>query len=165
MPQAIISFGSNVQPEDNIAKAIELLAEDVIILVHSPVYETPCSEAPDARRCLNGVVVCETDLDPEELVDHVLKPIEMRLQSERTGDANSPRTIELDLLQHEFGSTDRQLMDQVFVAVPMADIAPDRIQSGGDRSFAEVAEGFATERAAFVSRPEVDARLAEILAG
>ncbi len=155
MPVALISFGSNVNPERNVPEALRALAAKTRILSVSPVYETPPVGREDAPRFLNGAVRIETDLSPEALEEKVLHLIERDLGRVRTEDPNAPRTIDLDLVFYG----DRMLRDPAayaFVAVPVADLEPDRVHPVGGKTLAELASAWTD---AFPRRRDVEARI------
>nr|MBP8646088.1 2-amino-4-hydroxy-6-hydroxymethyldihydropteridine diphosphokinase [Syntrophobacteraceae bacterium] len=85
---------------------------------------------------VNGVVSCQTDLDPLALLDHMLE-VEREFGRERH-EPWGPRTLDLDLLfygqrqiTHPRLMVPHPRMDQrLFVLVPLAEIAPDWLHPG-----------------------------------
>ncbi|OAB57039.1 2-amino-4-hydroxy-6-hydroxymethyldihydropteridine pyrophosphokinase [Leptolyngbya valderiana BDU 20041] len=98
-------------------------------VVRSPWYRTK-PVGPPQPEYLNGCVVAEVTLSPEELLDVLLK-IEVqfdRVRRQRWG----PRTLDLDLIFYGDRVTDTpklqlphpRFRDRAFVLVPLADVAP-----------------------------------------
>ena len=93
----VIGLGSNLgDRNDNIGRAIELLAGSLVIENVSGLYETAPMYIADQPTFLNAVLSALCDIGPLELV-RTLKQIEQRVgRMERI--KNGPREIDLDLL-------------------------------------------------------------------
>ena len=90
----VISAGSNVEKERNLAEAIRLIRRHRRIDVKSVsrFFESASVGGPeDAPNFFNAAVLAWTDLDPEELRDE-LRKIEAVLGRQRSDDRNAPRT-------------------------------------------------------------------------
>ncbi|MFN8371685.1 MAG: 2-amino-4-hydroxy-6-hydroxymethyldihydropteridine diphosphokinase [Anaerolineae bacterium] len=133
MNRAYLSLGSNTQPEDHLRRAVGLLRDrcDAIFGVTvSPVYESPAVDGEG--RYLNAAVLLETELSAQGLKDMILSDIEKRLGRTR---GTSEVTIDLDLVlfnndQLQVGKRtipDPAIVEHAYVAVPLADIAPDYV--------------------------------------
>jgi 2-amino-4-hydroxy-6-hydroxymethyldihydropteridine diphosphokinase len=130
---AFLALGSNVEPETNLPNAVRLLESVGIIRATSQVWQTApvgFSEQPDF---LNAVVLLETDLPVEQIINSVIPTIEQSLERRRDpNNKNAPRTIDVDLvmfndmrgkiLGHEI--PDPEILARPFIAVPLAEIAP-----------------------------------------
>ncbi|MCU0572089.1 MAG: 2-amino-4-hydroxy-6-hydroxymethyldihydropteridine diphosphokinase [Syntrophobacteraceae bacterium] len=130
---ALIGLGGNVgDPVAHCREAVRRLEEHpaVTVLRCSSLYRTEPLGKHDQNWFVNGVVLCETTLAPEQLLV-VLQDIEKtcgRVRRERWG----PRTLDLDLLC--FGDvildTERltlphpRLHERRFVLVPLLEIVP-----------------------------------------
>lgn len=139
MEQVFVGFGSNQGDSVRIcSQAVELLNRhrQITVCKISSFYRTEPVGMTEQDWFVNGVVRCETDLDPEVLLD-VLQEIEKdfkRVRDQRWG----PRTLDLDILF--FG--DRQLQlpgltiphprlhERRFVLLPLVEIAPDWVHAG-----------------------------------
>ncbi len=96
-----IGIGSNIEPEINIPKSLNLLQEYLKIVNISPVFVTSPiggkGKQPDFFNC-----VIETKLremtTPFCLKFNVLRKIENELKRVRSDDKYAPRTIDLDIL-------------------------------------------------------------------
>ncbi len=97
MNRAVISVGSNIDPERNIARARERIAEQMNLLAESDFVETEPIGFADQPNFLNGVYLVETAMSREEL-EKWLKSVESELGRVRGGDRYGPRTIDLDVV-------------------------------------------------------------------
>jgi len=99
--------GSNIDPKENVRRALALLAKrsDLQVVGISTFYRTPALQGPDAPTgqgedqpdYLNGVLELRTVLDPGSMTD-VLEEVEQALGRVRGPDRYAPRTMDLDLL-------------------------------------------------------------------
>jgi dihydroneopterin aldolase/2-amino-4-hydroxy-6-hydroxymethyldihydropteridine diphosphokinase len=130
-----IGLGANVgNREQNIADALNLLAENGVIIVQtSPIIETPAWGITNQPDFLNAVAQITTDLPPLTLL-HLLLATETTFGRVRT-EKWSPRTIDLDLLAyHQLVLHHPDLIvphpfiaERAFVLEPWNAIAPDFI--------------------------------------
>lgn len=145
--RTVLSLGSNLGDRlDNLQEAVDALfdAPGLTFVALSPVYETapyggPGGGIPEQGDYLNAVLVADTRLAPETLLERVLN-IEnsmQRVREVRWG----PRTLDIDIVL--FGnvtSDDPRLTlphprahERAFVLVPWADIEPDVLLPGHGR--------------------------------
>lgn len=131
METAAIALGSNLGDRlGTLSAAAEQLGVLGSGLVKSPVYET-VPIGPPQPDFLNAVVLLQTSLEPQELLQKLLE-IEQafgRVRRERWG----PRVLDLDLLVH--GSTQLhtpqltlphpEIPHRAFVLCPWLDLAPE----------------------------------------
>jgi 2-amino-4-hydroxy-6-hydroxymethyldihydropteridine diphosphokinase len=140
--QVCLLLGSNIQPEKNIALAIDLLRKKAEIVQISSVWETP-SVGFAGTNFLNLALLISTPLEAGELKEQVLRPLEAQLGRVRTGDKNSPRTIDLDIIVFDGQLLDPNLWRFAHLAVPVAEIMPNYPSSQGEllgKVAAELAE-------------------------
>lgn len=105
MARVVIAFGSNLgNRAEHLRRAIALLAllPGTRVLATSSFIETEPVEVPPAYqdlRFLNGVLVLETALEPEALLDELnrLEAEAGRVRAERNG----PRPLDLDIILYE----------------------------------------------------------------
>jgi len=95
---AFIAVGSNIQPEQHVLQAAQLLSERVRLLATSSFYQTEPLERPEQPPFINGVWLIESGLPPLDIKETLLLDIESRLGRVRTLDKYAPRTIDLDLI-------------------------------------------------------------------
>ncbi|HXF83823.1 MAG TPA: 2-amino-4-hydroxy-6-hydroxymethyldihydropteridine diphosphokinase [Anaerolineales bacterium] len=123
--RAYLSLGSNIQPEVNLLKAIELLSEQVEILKVSSAWETK-SVGAEGPNYLNACVLVATSWGKEELKINVLRPIEARLGRVRSEDKYAPRTMDIDIILFDDRAVeDESVWETAFVVVPLAEIYPE----------------------------------------
>ena len=157
--RVVFSIGSNLGDRlDNIQEAVDALfdAPGLTFVAFSPVYETapyapPGESIPDQGDFLNIVLVADTRLPPENLLERVLN-IETSMRRERVV-RWGPRTLDIDIVVFgDISSDDPDLTlphprahERAFVLVPWADIEPDVLLPGygrvGDLAQVKQAEG------------------------
>ena len=121
MNRAVISVGSNIDPERNIARARERIAEQMNLLAESDFVETEPIGFADQPNFLNGVYLVETGMS---------KGVESELGRVRGGDRYGPRTIDLDVVVWNGEVVDddvyrwdflREAVQQVFAGLKLRD--------------------------------------------
>jgi 2-amino-4-hydroxy-6-hydroxymethyldihydropteridine diphosphokinase len=122
--QAYLSLGSNIQPEVNLPKAIDLLLDYGKVLRLSSAWESVAvgSEGPNF---LNACVLFGTPHLYLELKEQVIHPIEAKLGRKRTADKFAPRTIDIDIVLFDDGLCNGKFWEQAFVVVPLTEIYPE----------------------------------------
>ncbi len=134
MEQVLIGLGSNLGDSvQNCRAAIERLRSHphVRVLETSSFYRTRPLMITEQPWFINGVVRCETDLTPEDLLD-VLHRIESDFGRDRRI-RWGPRTLDLDLLsfgEHQLNLPSLtvphpRLHERRFVLEPLLEIVPD----------------------------------------
>lgn len=120
MPETIayIALGSNLSPEENIARALKLLATRCRLIDVSRFYRTAPIDGEGQPDYLNGAAKVGTDRSPRAFKFDVLRGIEEALGRTRTADRNAARCIDLDILL--FGG---RSWDEPGLQVPDPDIA------------------------------------------
>ena len=121
--QAYLSLGSNIQPEKNLVKAIELLQNHGRLEKISSAWESE-SVGAEGPNYLNACVLLVTPLPQVDLKEQALLPIEAELGRQRTADKFAPRTIDIDIVLFDSKSCDDKYWEQAFVVVPFAEISP-----------------------------------------
>jgi 2-amino-4-hydroxy-6-hydroxymethyldihydropteridine diphosphokinase len=122
--QVYLSLGSNIQPESNLPKAINLLSERGEILKVSSAWESE-AVGSDGPNFLNACVLFSTSFSYAELKDQVTYPIETKLDRKRTTDKFAPRTIDIDIVLFDEQSCNDKFWNQAFVVIPLAEIYPE----------------------------------------
>lgn len=154
MAQAFVAIGSNIAPAKNIRQALRLLAKSVRLTAISTFYRDPAIRHPEQPVFYNGVVSIETELPPVELKWGVLRPIEAALGRHRTEDKYAARTIDLDLILYdqrvlataELTLPDPNILKRSFVAIPLAELAPDLVLPGSGVPIQQAAGQLASDR-------------------
>lgn len=145
--RAFIALGSNLDAERNVSAALESLGHRLRIVAVSSFYLTPALGSPGSPDFLNGVAEIETELEPLELKQRILLPIEEELGRERSADRNAPRTIDLDLVlygdlvSHEEGLAlpAPEILERPFVALPLLELEPELVLPGTGKRLRELA--------------------------
>ena len=93
----IIGIGSNINPEENIAKALNILRAENDVVGVSAFFKTAPVGIPDQPEFLNGAAKILTDNKIEDYKNY-LKKVEDRLKRNRSIQKYGPRTIDLDIV-------------------------------------------------------------------
>lgn len=158
-----ILLGSNIEPELNLREAVRLLGEKLPIKRVSRVYQTAPIDAegkvnPHQSNFLNAAVLVESNLTVLELKQSILLQIERRLGRKRTADKFTPRPIDLDIvlygdhvlglvIEHADGQTEmvipaRDTLTYAYIALPLADLAPDFVHPLTGETLGQIAARF-----------------------
>lgn len=121
-----MNLGSNIQPEINLVRAVELLHEYGGVLKVSGAWESH-SVGAEGPNYLNACVLFKTRLMQVELKETVIRPIETRLGRRRSENKFSPRTIDIDIVLFDEKPYNDKFWKYAFVIVPLAEIHPDYI--------------------------------------
>ncbi len=119
-----LSIGSNIQPEDHLPRAVQMLREVGQVRGVSSVWESE-AVGSDGPNFLNACVLFMHGLQPVELKEQVIRPIEANLGRVRHADKNAPRTIDLDIVLFDDEPLNVNFWDYAFVVVPLAELLPD----------------------------------------
>ena len=143
----IISLGSNIERERHVPEAVRLLRRhrDIDVTEVSRIFETAAVGNEPGPGFFNAAVQATTTLDPTDLRDE-LRHIEAVLGRVRTEDKNAPRTIDLDLSYYGneivngdgWMIPDESVATEAYVALPIADVAPDWKNPRSGRSAFEI---------------------------
>jgi 2-amino-4-hydroxy-6-hydroxymethyldihydropteridine diphosphokinase len=142
MRTAYIGMGGNLPskdgpPEATLAAAALRLESLGRVVRRSSLYSTEPFGFAAQPRFVNAAVALETDLEPRELLNGLLK-IEQEFGRDRaTGFANGPRTLDLDILLFDnlkIGEPGLEiphprLAGRAFVLVPLNEIAPQALDA------------------------------------
>lgn len=142
MIRVYIALGSNLaQPLQQVNTALEALEHipRTRLIVCSPLYRTKPLGPQNQPDYLNAVVALDTQLPPEQLLDHT-QAIERNQGRVRKDERWGPRTLDLDMMLYgdRVIDTDRLtvphygLKQREFMLYPLADIAPDLVFPDGE---------------------------------
>jgi 2-amino-4-hydroxy-6-hydroxymethyldihydropteridine diphosphokinase len=143
-----IGVGSNINPENNILEAVQLLGQQVQLLASSFFYRSKAEGNRDQADFINGVLKIATQIPPVTLKFDVLRKIESQLGRLRTNDKNTPRPVDLDILMYgKLVRRDRQIQipdphlhNYAFVFVPLLELEPDIVPPPGKRKLKELVD-------------------------
>lgn len=124
MNEAIVSAGSNIEPEKNIRKAQARLAKTQIFVKASQFYRTQPIGFTDQADFLNGAYLLHTE-DSLETLEKKLKQIEIDLGRVKTENKNGPRCIDLDIVVWNRNIVDRDFYDRDFIQTTVLELMPD----------------------------------------
>ena len=152
----LLTLGSNIDPEENIFKALDALDRLLGVEAVSAIYEAEPIDAPGTPKFLNAAVRIETTLSPAALKHEVLRPLEMELGRVRGTNPNLPRTIDIDIAAVEdLGLTDNDIgfqlpdpaiTEHAYLALPLRDAAPDFWHPAANASLDEIGQRFMKAR-------------------
>jgi len=123
-----ISVGSNIDAQQNITSAIEVLQERMAVVELSCTYRNP-PVGFDGDDFLNLVLRLQSDAGPVA-VEKVLSETERYAGRARTGRGPGPRSLDLDLLLYgslidaELRLPHEDVLKYPFVLRPLAELAP-----------------------------------------
>lgn len=151
MVRAYIALGSNIDPDANIRRAILCLARQVRLDAVSMVYRSAALNRPEQAPYYNCVAAIDTGMPPLELKRSVLRNIENELGRIRSADKFAARTIDLDLIVYDdremnedgIKLPDPEILERPFLAVPLAELAPNLVLAGFGRPITQIAAGMA----------------------
>lgn len=121
---AYLNLGSNIAPEMNLVKAVELLYEQGEVLKVSNAWESK-SVGAEGPNYLNACVLFRTEFMQVELKERIIRPIEAQLGRVRSENKYSPRTIDIDIVLFDEKPYNDKFWRFAFVIVPLAEIHPD----------------------------------------
>ncbi len=96
MNTVVVGFGSNIDPEKNIACARQLVRERFMVLKETSFLTTPACGDTKQPEFINGAILVKTDLNRQEF-KAVLKSFEEQMGRTKAMTGNAPRTIDLDI--------------------------------------------------------------------
>jgi 2-amino-4-hydroxy-6-hydroxymethyldihydropteridine diphosphokinase len=139
--QVCLLLGSNIEPEKNIPRALNLLKEQLTILRVSSVWESASVDCcyPDF---LNLAVLVSTPLEANQLKELVLRPLETQMGRVRTEDKNASRPIDFDIILFDGELYDPALWQHVHRAMPVSEIFPE-YRSPAGQQLSETAQSLA----------------------
>lgn len=108
--KAMIALGSNIQPEQNFAKAIDLLCASVSIVKKTDFIRTKAQKDTSQADFLNGALLVYTRLSLPEL-QRELKKIESRCGRIRSENKNAAREIDMDVISYNDTIIDQEDLD------------------------------------------------------
>ena len=122
--RAVLGLGSNIDPEENIRRAIEIISGEVSLIKTSSFVETEPVGFKEQRSFINGALLIETPLGAFELKRR-LREIEGELGRVRTANKNGPRTIDLDILVWNGEVVDADVYERGFLRDSIKELLPD----------------------------------------
>jgi 2-amino-4-hydroxy-6-hydroxymethyldihydropteridine diphosphokinase len=155
MTTVFVALGSNIDPADNLRRAVALLKEHHPAAKVSSVYETPPQGFTEQANFLNMAVCLQTDLSIKAF-KVFLQGIEGQLKRQRDpNNTNAPRTIDLDIAlwgdaildygEKPWHVPDKDIVKFAHVVLPLAELAPQMKHPETKQSLADIAATFDAE--------------------
>ena len=141
MNQAYLILGSNINPDENIPKALNYLRDSFALKQVSSTWRTRSIgiEAPDFY---NTAAEIETGLDAYSLKEQCLCHIEEVMGRVRLPDKNAPRTIDIDIVIFNNEILDPTIFSMEHLALPLADLLPLLPERDSENTLREIASNF-----------------------
>jgi 2-amino-4-hydroxy-6-hydroxymethyldihydropteridine diphosphokinase len=161
--RAYLSLGSNIEPERNLAAAVDWLGRWGRVRAVSTVWESAPLGFADQPDFLNAAVLLETGLSAQALRQEAIASIETALGRVRTANKNAPRTIDIDIMlfNHDILQVGQrripspEVLERPFVAIPLAEIAPDYVHPEIGQALHQIAGRFDPAAAGMRRRDDV----------
>ena len=135
---AYLNLGSNIQPETNLPKAVELLSAFGEIVKISQVWESE-PVGTTGNNYLNACVKFKTSIPLSDMKEKIIHPIENQLGRQRGADKFAPRSMDIDLILFDDEALNAAIWDLGFVVVPLSDLYPDYRKTKTGESVLEIA--------------------------
>jgi 2-amino-4-hydroxy-6-hydroxymethyldihydropteridine diphosphokinase len=160
---AYLSLGSNIEPERNLPAAVALLGQFGRVIAVSSVWQSAPVGFTEQADFLNAAALLETPLSAQALREQGIAQIEKSLKRVRTENKNAPRTIDIDIMLFNdevfaLGQRhipDPEVLERPFVAIPLAEIAPDYVHPETGRTLEQIAGRFDPAAARMSRRDDV----------
>ncbi len=157
MADVYVAAGSNVEPEKNLARALDELEQAFGTLAVSPAYRNPAVGFAGAD-FINLVVGLRT-ADSAAQVKQTLERIEALCGRPRNAPKWEPRTMDLDILMYDQVVSDApglllprpDLLRRAFMLKPLADLAPQLLHPVQHRTIGELWAQFPDKDQPFVA--------------
>jgi len=135
---AYLCLGSNIEPEVNLPKAVELLSKFGEIQRTSRVWESEAvgTEGPNY---LNVCLLLQSNFKQVELIERAIRPIEAQLGRKRSEDKFAPRTIDIDIVIFDGKFINDDNWSLAYIIIPLADIFPHHRNPKTEESMAVIA--------------------------
>ncbi len=135
MNRAVLSIGSNIDPEFHITEARRSLGEMVRIVSESRFVKTkavmPETKAEFSSRkagnFINGAVLIETQMEKGRL-EFLLKKLEKEMGRVRTDDQFAPRTMDIDVVVWNGKIVDQDVLKREYLRRLVQEICPEVIR-------------------------------------
>ncbi len=142
-------------------RAVTLLAKYGTVEAVSRVYQTPALGDPEQADYLNAAVWVRSEEPPETFQSVAIGEVESALGRVRTENKFAPRTIDVDIMLAgafvgQIGHRaipSEEIIERSFVAIPLAEIAPDFLHPVSGERLSEIADRF--DRLGLVLREDV----------
>ena len=123
MNHVVIGVGSNIRPEENIARARDQIVSEHRLIAESSFVETEPIGYADQPKFLNGVFRIETSFGYKILKKWLLET-EKALGRKRGKNKYGPRTIDLDIVVWNGKVVDDDFFERKFLREAVLEVWP-----------------------------------------
>jgi 2-amino-4-hydroxy-6-hydroxymethyldihydropteridine diphosphokinase len=123
MNSAVVSIGSNINPEENIPKALTAVAKAHTVLKVSSLVRTKPIGFTNQPDFTNGSMLVTTVLQKDQF-DRYLKDLELQLGRIKGTNKYGPRTIDLDIIVWNGKIIDNDFYERDFLRNSILEIFP-----------------------------------------
>ncbi len=123
MNSAVIGLGSNIDPKENIAKALNILNKNFSVKKKSSFVETEPVGFSVATNFINGAVLIETPLGLEDLKIQLHK-FESDMGRTQTQKSFTSRIIDLDIVVFNDKIIDQDIYKRDFLKKSVLEVLP-----------------------------------------
>ena len=163
MNLAYLSIGSNICPQDNLPRAVNMLENYGSIIISSSVWETIALGDMEQPNYLNASVILETRLTAKDLYDDGIKYIENILGRKKSNNPFASRTIDIDIMLFNdeiitLGHRripDKEILERAFVALCLAEISPNYIHPDTNQTLEQISQTFENSSKSMKLRPDI----------
>jgi 2-amino-4-hydroxy-6-hydroxymethyldihydropteridine diphosphokinase len=148
-----LNIGSNIEPDINLPKTINLLAKHGEVKAISNAWESR-SIGANGPNFLNACIIFYTPLSLKEFKEKVIKYIETSLGRQRSNDKSAPRTIDIDIIMADNEPLNLERWNNPFVVIPMAELMPKLIHPTKHQELTLVADRMRSQTW-IVKRPNI----------
>ena len=148
-----MNLGSNIQPENNLVRAIQSLSAYGEVCGVSNAWESQ-AVGKLAPNYLNACVLFLSALSKFDLKEKIIRPIEAKLGRVRSEDKYIPRTIDIDIILFDDQLQKDSFWNDAFVVIPLAEIYPEYQNPITRQSITEIST-LVREKVWMKARPEV----------
>jgi len=151
--QVCLGLGSNINPDANIPKSIELLRQFVSIGSISTAWYTP-PVGTSGPNFVNAALLTNTVLTLEIFKNEIIRPIEAQLGRIRSQNKYAPRPIDIDVLIWDQRILEPLIWVEAYLAVPVAELLPDLKSQDSEDNLKHTAQRLAIT-SNIVPRPDI----------
>jgi 2-amino-4-hydroxy-6-hydroxymethyldihydropteridine diphosphokinase len=124
MNTAVISAGSNINPEANLKQARQILANELHVMASAQTLTTKPIGFADQPDFINTAFLILTNLEQAPLAAY-LKSVEARLGRVHTPNKFGPRTIDLDIAVFNGKVIDNDVYEREFLQKLILELMPE----------------------------------------
>jgi len=122
--QVVVGLGSNISPENNIAKAKKILMQKYTVIAESTFVQTKPIGFTNQPEFTNGAVLLETKLS-QDLLKSNLKSIEQNLGRTHGENKFGPRTVDLDIVIWNNTVVDKDFYQRDYLKKAVLELLPN----------------------------------------